>query len=189
MVSEGIKPPNKFAEKVGAEIRKTGLSFGEIFRRWDTNASGFVSIEELTAGLLGLPALQGRITREDIVGLMKFMEEGGVVNNRISVLEFLSGVAPRDFAIHMNIAMCKQLLVHVWNHGDQLRALLIHYDRQFSNHVKPKEFEDCLTQMNSMLHRPLNTYEIKAVTEIAAQGQPTVDYEAFMKGLRIFDHQ
>merc|ERR1712217_339746 len=117
------------------------------------------------------------------------MESAGVKNNRIDVLEFLGAFVPRSFAINLNSAMSKEILIHVWKWRDNLRATITQcYDRGFTNKVTVAQFAEVLQKMNAFLEQNgqqvLNSFEIQAVCEIASKGHNEFDHENFIESMR-----
>jgi len=178
------------AETIGSEIKKAGRSYAYVFRYWDTDRDGYLSLSELREGLRHLPATQS-LPASGVSSFMSFIEGMGITNDRASIFEFVRAVAPREWALQLHQAMCKDLLKRVWICRPALHALLIKNDPRGTNRVSVGVLRSCLEEINSQLEvwgRPkLSGTQLEAICEIASRGQPWVAYEEFIRGLHVED--
>mmetsp|Transcript_45605 Transcript_45605/g.117926 ORF Transcript_45605/g.117926 Transcript_45605/m.117926 type:complete len:874 (+) Transcript_45605:113-2734(+) len=178
------------AERIGTEIARAGKSYAYAFKYWDTDHDGYLSLEELQCGLQQLPATQ-QLEQRDVVGFMSFIEDTGISNDRVNILEFIRAVAPRGLAMELHQMMLKELLKRVWICRPALQTLLAHFDPGATNRVTVKQFKSCMGEINAQLEqrgRPLLTQaQIASICEIASGGCSAVDYDRFIHGLHIID--
>mmetsp|Transcript_4632 Transcript_4632/g.10796 ORF Transcript_4632/g.10796 Transcript_4632/m.10796 type:complete len:876 (-) Transcript_4632:249-2876(-) len=185
-----VGPWQEVSEKIGNEIKGQGLSFAGIFRQWDLDCSGYLSFEELAKGLRGLKTMKDALTSE-VEDFMKFCESMGVANRRISMIEFVRAVAPRELAVKLQQSMIRETLKQVWKTRPALVAMLAVCDPRASNTVTIGEFRDCLSHATAQLKEhgfePMSRVQVEVICELAAAGSTTVDYHSFMAGLHIVD--
>lgn len=181
---------SRVAESIGMVIDQSGKSYAYAFRCWDINKDGWLSLEELEQGLHQLPATK-KLSRQDVAGFMSYIEDAGISNDRVSILEFIRAVAPRGLAMELHQMMLKELLKRVWICRPALQTLLAHYDPSATNKVSIKHFKACLGEINAQLEqrgRPLlSAAQVASICEIASGGGNTVDYAQFLQGLHIVD--
>jgi len=192
LVSQDPLPENKLtaiAESVGRDIREAGSTLAGVFRSWDVNCDGFLSLAELKKGLESLPATW--IKHEHIGACTEHIQSLDVDDQRVTIFEFVRALAPRRLTLSLQQAMIKEVLKRVWICRPVLLDLLAQKDPHATNKLSCLDFRECLAEVNSelerMRHQRLTDVEIWAVCEIAAAGADEVRYDQFVDGLHVED--
>jgi len=178
------------AEMLGTEIIKMRLSYAGMFRKWDADRDGFLSLEELEEGLHELVSMQN-ITHVQVSALMSYIDSCGVTNGRVSMFEFVGAVAPRGLALQLQKSMLKEVLKRVWMVRPMLQSLLSKMDPHQSGKVSPQEFQQGILEINKQIaalgRTPLSEFQVGSIVEIAANGKREIEYNRFIKTLHIVD--
>lgn len=180
------------ARKVGEEIERTGQSLVSFFRRWDENRNGFLSGAELESALVkGLPGVGSKFSQEQMQALVTHIDSQGVQNGRISLIEFLRALGPRDLAKELAGAMLGEVLKPVFFYRSALESIFQRYDPFHSNYVHAEEFLDGLHEINRQLvaegGTALTESQRRSVCGIASGGKGKVQYRDFLRSLRVID--
>jgi len=194
IMSRDPPPVNQWsnvAEWIGEQIRRANTSYAHVFRFWDTDRDGYLSLQELQDGLPQLPGAANGISPNDVKSFMSYIESMGVDNDRISMFEFVRAVAPRELSMQLHQTMVKDLLKRVWICRPALKALVARFDPHATNKVTVEEFRSCMDEINAQLQkrgRPaLTSVQLCAICEIASGGCRKVEYDRFIRGLHIVD--
>jgi len=181
---------SEFAEELGEQLRSTGQSLPKIFRSWDEDGSGFLSVAELEAVLVKLPCDQA-ITHEQAATFAEYFDSVGLADGKVSIFEFVRALAPRKLALDLKGAMNKELLKLVWICRPALRTVMLCHDPLSTGKVDAECFCEGLGQINGQLerlgHPVLSETQIKAVCEIASGGGSEVWYRCFLESLHVLD--
>jgi len=178
------------AEKISSAMVDAGQSSAYLFRLWDRDRDGYLSLSELRVGLEQLPSTQG-LPAAGVAAFMRYIEGMGVTNNRISILEFVRALAPPDWAMFLHSSLLKDLLKRVWICRPALHALLAKNDPRGTNRATLLVFREGMEEINGQLEargRPrLSSMQVDAICEIAAKGRKWVPYDEFIQGLHVVD--
>jgi len=173
---------SNFADGVGQEITRMGHTLVGMFRSWDTDNNGFLSLSELEAGLEG-------ITREQAHDFMDYLDHDAT--GRVSILEFVRAVAPREMCVNLQKSVMKEVLQLVWLCRPALITLLGQQDPLCTGKVNAAAFRQCLLAVNRQLEqmgrKHLSAIQLGAIGEIASGGKDQVEYRPFMEGLFVVD--
>mmetsp|Transcript_8203 Transcript_8203/g.20650 ORF Transcript_8203/g.20650 Transcript_8203/m.20650 type:complete len:892 (+) Transcript_8203:70-2745(+) len=175
---------------VGREILGSGQSFAGVFRSWDTNGDGFLSLPELEQGLRSL-AVTHEISHEEAKACMARIESTGILDGQVSVFEFVRAVAPQAMTLALQKSLLMEALKVVWICRPAILDGLARMDPQATNRVTLEEFRKCLlvtsARLKGMGSFGLTDVQVRAICEIAAAGEETVQYADFIRGLHIED--
>jgi Ca2+-binding EF-hand superfamily protein/diadenosine tetraphosphatase ApaH/serine/threonine PP2A family protein phosphatase len=181
---------SEFAGELGEQVRSTGQSLPGIFRSWDQDGDGFLSVAELEAVLVKLPCEQA-ITHEQAATFAEYFDSVGLEDGQVSIFEFVRALAPRELALDLNRAMNKELLKLVWICRPALRTIMLCHDPCSTGKVDVERFREGLGQINGQLerlgHPVLSETQAKAVCEIASGGGGEVCYRCFLESLHVVD--
>merc|ERR1712091_710965 len=115
----------------------------------------------------------------------------GVIDNKVSVFEFVRAVAPRDLSLKIQRSMVREVLKRVWLLKPWLLSTLSQMDARGMQKVSVQQFYQALTKMNQLLldrgRQPLTDAQIGSICEIACGGTREVEYQKFLRGLHIRD--
>lgn len=177
------------AQHIGLKLREQGQTFAGVFRQWDVDKDGFLSAAELSKGLGAVAP--GVITKDEVQDFVKYVDEMGNEDGRVSIFEFVRAVAPREFGISVQRWMSRDLLKRVWLGRATLQTMLAQMDKNATQSVSVKDFRAGVSTLSQQLasqgYHPLSEAQIEAVCEIAANGQSKVPYDRFLKGLHVVD--
>merc|ERR1712039_1141238 len=194
MMTRDPPPVNQWsdiAERIGEQIRRANRSYAYVFRFWDTDRDGYLSLQDLQEGLPQLPEVANGISPNDVRSFMAYIDSMGIENDRISMFEFVRAVAPRELSMQLHQTMVKDLLKRVWICSPALKSLLSRFDPHATNKVTVAEFRSCMDEINGQLQkrgRPaLTDVQVGAICEIASGGCRKVEYDCFIRGLHIVD--
>uniref|UniRef100_A0A7S4T615 EF-hand domain-containing protein n=1 Tax=Alexandrium monilatum TaxID=311494 RepID=A0A7S4T615_9DINO len=187
-------PPRKEAmeveEEVGREILESGMTLAGAFRSWDIDGNGFLSLAELEKGLKTLPVTR-EITYPQARACIEKIDSMGVPNDRVSVFEFIRGVAPRSMTLTLQRSIIKEVLKRVWICRPALLESLAGRDPHSTNVVSLDAFRECVREVNAQLEQmglpQLTEIQVGVVCEIAAVGGQEVRYDHFVRGLHVED--
>lgn len=191
IISQDLPPSGSGADvahQVGRVIVQKGSTYAGVFRFWDKDHNGFLSMEELKRGLIDL----GSITTEEIDDFLDHMCSQTSDERRVSMFEFVRLLAPLDLSKRLQRSMVSEVLVRIWIGRPMLRALLVECDPFHRREVTQDQFCKCVHEVSrrqaSARDRPqLTENEVQSVREIAAAGDRNVAYEDFLHGLHVVD--
>jgi len=193
LVSQDPPPRSEVAEleeEAGCKILASGTTLAGAFRSWDRNGDGFLSLAELEQGLRSLP-LAREVTHVQAKACVAKIDAMGVANERVSVFEFIRGVAPRAITLTLQRSLIKEALKRVWVCRPALLASLSRRDPESTNTVSIGAFRECVQEINAQMEQmqipKLTDVQVRAVCEIAAVGGQEVRYSRFVGGLHVED--
>merc|ERR1712110_424487 len=102
------KAQSSMAKGIGRMILECTDYHGSLvyfFQLVDKDRSGFLNGAELQEALKKLPKVGAQITATDVAALVLEMENMGVVNNRVSLIEFLQTLGNRELAAGLQAVM------------------------------------------------------------------------------------
>merc|ERR1712136_359585 len=98
---------------------------------------GFLSAAELSKGLGAVAP--GVITKDEVQDFVKYVDEMGNGDGRVSIFEFVRAVAPREFGISVQRWMSRDLLKRVWLGRATLQTMLAQMDKNATQSVSVKD--------------------------------------------------
>lgn len=178
------------AEAIGQKILQSGTTLAGIFRSWDQDKSGFLSLVELNSGLQTL-SLSHSFSDAEVSACMTKIDSLGKEDQRISIFEFIRALAPRHVTLELQRSMIREVLKRVWVCRPTLLSALGAKDPDATNKVDWDAFHDCVREVNDAIHDMglpvLTPTQIQVVCEIAAAGREDVKYNEFVHGLHVED--
>ncbi|CAL1130707.1 unnamed protein product [Cladocopium goreaui] len=171
------------AEAIGQKILQSGTTLAGIFRSWDQDKSGFLSLVELNSGLQTL-SLSHSFSDAEVSACMTKIDSLGKEDQRISIFEFIRALAPRHVTLELQRSMIREVLKRVWVCRPTLLSALGAKDPDATNKVDWDAFHDCVREVNDAIHDMglpvLTPTQIQVVCEIAAAGREDVKYNEFV---------
>ncbi|CAJ1400426.1 unnamed protein product [Effrenium voratum] len=131
------------ADAIGRKIMQSGDSLASIFRSWDEDNSGFLSLAELKNGLRSLP-MSHRFTDEEVAVCMSKIDSLGKEDERLSIFEFIRALAPRRVTLELQRSMIREVLKRVWVCRPALLSSLSTRDPEATNEVDWDAFCECV---------------------------------------------
>eukprot|EP00438_Fugacium_kawagutii_P020164 Skav209786 [mRNA] locus=scaffold9:664485:670088:- [translate_table: standard] len=96
------------AEAIGRKILESGTTLAGIFRSWDQDKSGFLSLPELNSGLQTL-SLSHSFSDDEVSACMSKIDSLGKEDQRISIFEFIRALAPRHVTLELQRSMIREV--------------------------------------------------------------------------------
>jgi len=183
---------NNLCKMIGEGIIRTGKTLVGFFRQWDTDHNGWLRCSELEWAIRqGVPEVCQKLAPGDPQAIVMYIDNGGVANDRISLIEFLRAVGPPSVARALHYALIGELLKPVYFHKPMLISFMSAYDPASSNTVNLDEFRAGLEEMNRQLNgqgwKRLSSNQVNAICEIASGGGHYVQYRDFLGSLKASD--
>jgi Ca2+-binding EF-hand superfamily protein len=177
-----------------ANVDDKGSLFRKVFKQWDKNGDGVLSVKEFIEGLKHIPGIdtllvEGQsLTDEKFNRIVEYIDVSN--DGTINYLEFVKALSVDDKIGTVAHALCEDITTTLYRNKQALLAACQFFDVDKTTKISMEDFGDALEAVSSLLkppESPFTYHQIHRLASSAVNEKDDVKYMDFVNSFEIID--
>jgi hypothetical protein len=177
-----------------ANVDDRGMMFKKVFKQWDKNGDGILSIKEFVDGLKQIPNIDSvlvegkKLDDEKFKRIVEYIDVSS--DGTINYLEFIKALSVEDKMGTMSNALAEDITTTLFRNKTALLAACQFFDLEKSSKITMDQFGDALEAVSVHLKAPESPFTFHQIHRLASSAmneKGEVKYVDFVNAFEIID--